>query len=218
MINPMIDEFDRQVVAALEEHEPMLCLVRDSGLQQKARGALAILRDDAVALKQDRINANDNEGANYLLSVEAMLDGLVAELDVYINIKQDRPGEAWSRLIDAEHSIRTAMQAHSSRRGLQKTAERLEKIEELFPLGPMSFLSPGLIARRIDCSICGGEYGECGHIVGRPYMGKICCRVLKDMDVHEVSFVAVPANKRARILSFSEGGIKRDLLSWRVIE
>ena len=51
------------------------------------------------------------------------------------------------------------------------------------------------------CSICGGEPGQCGHIPGQSYEGKVCCAELRDAsDAYEWSFVAVPAQRDAGVL------------------
>jgi hypothetical protein len=54
---------------------------------------------------------------------------------------------------------------------------------------------------RSVCSICGGEYGDCGHQKGQYYDGQLCCAILKEpMDAYEFSFVAVPAQVNAGVL------------------
>ena len=51
------------------------------------------------------------------------------------------------------------------------------------------------------CSVCGGEYGSCGHQKGEYYDGQLCCAILKEpMDAYEFSFVAVPAQREAGVL------------------
>jgi len=51
------------------------------------------------------------------------------------------------------------------------------------------------------CSICGGDYGSCGHQKGEHYDGQLCCAILKEpMDAYEFSFVAVPAQKNAGVM------------------
>ena len=51
------------------------------------------------------------------------------------------------------------------------------------------------------CSICGNEYGSCGHSKGQHYDGQLCCAILKEpMDAYEFSFVAVPAQPNAGVL------------------
>ena len=52
-----------------------------------------------------------------------------------------------------------------------------------------------------QCSICGGEYGICGHQKGESYDGQLCCAILKEpMDAYEFSFVAVPAQRSAGVI------------------
>ena len=51
------------------------------------------------------------------------------------------------------------------------------------------------------CSICGSEYGSCGHCKGEHYDGQLCCAILKEpVDAYEFSFVAVPAQRDAGVL------------------
>ena len=62
-------------------------------------------------------------------------------------------------------------------------------------------VSVGCAMGRAVCSVCGGEYGTCGHIKGECYDGQICCAILKEpVDAYEFSFVAVPAQPRAGVL------------------
>lgn len=62
-------------------------------------------------------------------------------------------------------------------------------------------VSVGCAMGRSVCSICGGDYGQCGHLKGECYDGQLCCAILKEpMDAYEFSFVAVPAQKDAGVL------------------
>ena len=62
-------------------------------------------------------------------------------------------------------------------------------------------VSVGCAMGRSVCSICGREYGECGHVKGEHYDGQLCCAILKEpMDAYEFSFVAVPAQPNAGVL------------------
>ncbi len=62
-------------------------------------------------------------------------------------------------------------------------------------------VSVGCAMGRAVCSICGNEYGSCGHQKGEHYDGVLCCAILKEpMDAYEFSFVAVPAQKEAGVL------------------
>lgn len=62
-------------------------------------------------------------------------------------------------------------------------------------------VSVGCAMGRSVCSVCGGEYGSCGHQKGEYYDGQLCCAILKEpMDAYEFSFVAVPAQRDAGVL------------------
>ena len=62
-------------------------------------------------------------------------------------------------------------------------------------------VSVGCAMGRSVCSVCGGEYGSCGHRKGEYYEGQLCCAVLRDpVDAYEFSFVAVPAQREAGVL------------------
>lgn len=61
-------------------------------------------------------------------------------------------------------------------------------------------VSTSTIAKKAVCSICGVDNVKtlCPHYWGREYDGKICFFTLDGVkDVHELSFVAVPAQRRA---------------------
>lgn len=174
------------------------------------------LRAEASSLKKEMVKVQDEDSANALLSFEEMITALASELKMWIALKEDDPNSAWDFLIDAQAAARTAMQAHSIANHLDSYLQRLNKLERLlFP--PQTFFSPGMTIRYSECSICGGEYGECDHVVGRAYMGEMCVRIIKDVELKEVSMVEEPANKRAHMLIISDGDAKRDFLTWRVI-
>ena len=62
-------------------------------------------------------------------------------------------------------------------------------------------VSVGCAMGRAVCSVCGNEYGSCGHQKGEHYDGMLCCVVLKEpMDAYEFSFVAVPAQREAGVM------------------
>ena len=62
-------------------------------------------------------------------------------------------------------------------------------------------VSVGCAMGRAVCSVCGSDYGVCGHQKGESYDGQACCAILKEpMDAYEFSFVAVPAQREAGVL------------------
>ena len=68
-------------------------------------------------------------------------------------------------------------------------------------------VSVGCAMGRSVCSVCGSEYGSCGHHKGEYYDGALCCAILREpMDAYEFSFVAVPAQREAGVLKALGGG------------
>lgn len=62
-------------------------------------------------------------------------------------------------------------------------------------------VSVGCAMGRSVCSICGSDYGSCGHQKGESYDGQMCCAILREpVDAYEFSFVAVPAQREAGVL------------------
>ncbi len=62
-------------------------------------------------------------------------------------------------------------------------------------------VSVGCAMGRSVCSVCGSDYGSCGHHKGEYYDGAMCHAILKEpMDAYEFSFVAVPAQREAGVL------------------
>ncbi len=67
-------------------------------------------------------------------------------------------------------------------------------------------VSVGCAMGRSVCSVCGGDYGHCGHHKGEYYDGALCCVILKEpMDAYEFSFVAVPAQREAGVMKGFRG-------------
>ncbi len=62
-------------------------------------------------------------------------------------------------------------------------------------------VSVGCAMGRAICSVCGSDYGACGHHKGESYDGQVCCAILQEpMDAYEFSFVAVPAQRQAGVI------------------
>lgn len=66
--------------------------------------------------------------------------------------------------------------------------------------GILREVSVGCAISRAVCSICGKEYGTCGHRKGEIYDGNVCvCDLHDPVDAYEMSFVAVPAQPLAGV-------------------
>lgn len=76
--------------------------------------------------------------------------------------------------------------------------------------GILREVSVGCSIGKAVCSICGKEYGTCGHQKGTTYDGEMChVDLLDPVDAYEMSFVAVPAQPGAGVIkSITGGGIE----------
>jgi hypothetical protein len=66
-------------------------------------------------------------------------------------------------------------------------------------------MSPAIIVRQAECSICGADPEECPHIGGRVYNGETCHRIITEAEIIEVSLVTRPKQPDARINSMGVG-------------
>jgi len=215
-----VESFLKEFIEVIRECEKFCFMSRGKEFQQEAVKKLTTFKQKVTSLKEQIIKVKDEDSANTMLSLEDLIDAMINELKMWIALKEDNPNEAWDFLINAQSAVRTAAQAHSiavdlNAEGYANKLHLLEKL--LFP--PQMFFSPGLIIEKAECSICGKEYGECEHIVGKAYMGKMCYKIItKIKEMKEVSIVEEPANKHARMLQFTDEGVTRDFMTWRRIE
>lgn len=88
-----------------------------------------------------------------------------------------------------------------------RRGKRTEDVIADIEAGIKKEVSVGCAMGRSICSVCGLEYGSCGHQKGERYDGQLCCAVLKEpMDAYEFSFVAVPAQRDAGVIKGLHGG------------
>jgi len=210
--------FQLEFSETANELQKFCFITRAKELQLEACDKLEILKARAGQIKKETINDGDEDSANAMLSFEEMIVALISELKMWIALKGDDADAAWNHLVSAQYAARIAMQVHSVADHLDGYVDHLHILEHvLFP--PQAFLSPGMIIERSKCSICGRDYEECDHVVGKAYMGEICVRIIEEVkELTEVSLVTEPANKRARIIRISdEDGILRDVMTWQPV-
>ena len=217
-MNKEIELLLKEFNEVIREYGKFCFISRGEEFQQDAVKKLTALKQKASSLKEKAIKLKDEESANCMLSLEDLINAMIDELEMWIALKEDNPNKAWDFLINAQSAVRTSAQAHNIAIDLNAEgyANKLHLLEKfLFP--PQMFFSPSFVTEKAECSICGKEYGECEHIVGRAYMGEMCYRIItKIKEVKEVSIVEEPANKHARILTFTNDGVTRDFMTWRI--
>jgi hypothetical protein len=217
-MNETVLRFQIEFSETANDLQKFCFITRAKELQIEASDKLEALKEKAGKLKKEVISNRDEDSANAMLSFEEMIIALISELRMWITLKDDDADAAWNHLVSAQYAAKTAMQAHSVANHLEGYVNHLYLLEHvLFP--PLGFFSPGLIIEQSKCSICGQDYGECDHIVGKAYMGEMCVRIIEEVkELKEVSLVTEPANKRARIVRITDDdGILRDVMTWRAI-
>ena len=208
----VVEDFD----SLCKESQTLLFITIDSEIQKEALIELSHTLSDLRRIKQQAVLAADEDFANLLLGFEFVAGCLQAELEMWMLLKEGNPDKAWDKLIVAQSSAANAVKAHGNLEDLEGHNERLHTIEELiFP--PQVFISMGGVVHNPACSICGSNYEDCDHLIGKPYWGELCCAILKDFQPDHVSFVDHPANKHCRVTHFSDEGGKRNKMTW-VIE
>jgi hypothetical protein len=214
----MNDAFQEEVdelFEVIKECTNYLSIARDSDLQKEAIAKLAELTARFGVMKADAVAAADEDRANFLLGCEYSTRAISAELSMWLLFKEDKPEDAWNSLVVAQMATTAVIRANARFAHVESHAERLLAIEKLiFP--PQAFMSVGILVESKECSICGGEYGECSHVVGRPYMGEFCHTIISKAKLEEVSLVNEPANKHCRVTHFSEKGGRRNKMTWRL--
>ena len=195
---------------ALVETDPVLTELREPLLQYRTRaqgllasefcGRLATLKSAAVAAG-DQLFA---KGVWCLETIGAVQDCFVAGFHA---CKDDRFYAAWCAWEQCEVNLGFLARHYApigNSFGLAHIASHLRRFQELFPY--VLFSSPGFVIESSQCSTCGMDFvlrGGCSHRVGEIYDGEMCCRIISEVKLLEISLVAVPANKYT--VAFIEG-------------
>lgn len=207
--------------ATAQELQTLAFIPRDSDLQQLAVERAGQLIDFLMDQKAGAIKAGDEPWANELLLLELAATAVTEQLKMCLALKREAAEAAWDHLVHAQSAclgaikVRQQVDFGPEPEALENLHAYLLQIEAtVFP--PQSFMSIGGTVGHRECSICGQEYEDCDHIKGRAYTGRMCCTILRNIDLEEVSLVDEPANKCARVTHFSDGGGRRNKMTWRL--
>ena len=205
----VIDHFN----AAVEDCATFCCYTRDKALQSAACARLDEVRLLVETTKSEAIERADEIFANDLLGCSCLAAAMVAELKMWMLLKEQEPDAAWDRLVGAQNNLANAMRASTGFSHLESQAARLHSIEKVvFP--PQNVFSTGMLVKEEICSICGKEYEDCSHIKGRPYMGQLCVVRLIPLAVDHIAIVDQPASKHCRAYTIKKEGVVRNIMTW----
>lgn len=201
--------------AGIKEAEVFLCLARSSKLQLAQCATLDLLSYNATRIKHEVTQRGDENGANLFLGFECAIGAVRSELMMWILLKRDMPNEAWDRMVAAQMGCLGATRAHSGFADCERKLKYLEQLEgQIFP--PQTFISAGFVAKRLECSICSERYSKCEHLRGKPYIGRFCEVIHRELRGDHVALVETPADKRCRVVSFKTKDGHQDKLSWEI--
>lgn len=209
--NLLIEEFNE--MAAIAQRKAYITVGIE--IQKQEIETIINYRAQLKELKSEFVKMKAENDANLVYCIDNSLLAIQYELEMLVNIKEDRMAEAWGNLVNAQVIYGTVIRNCPT--GFQAPdgyLERLEGYEKLlFP--HLYFHSVGGIIRKALCSICGESFNKCDHIKGELYMGELCCREIIEMDLDEVSLVDNPANKHCRLLAMKVGGKMIDIMTLR---
>lgn len=209
--NLLIKEFNE--VASVAQKKAFITIGIE--IQKEEIESLKSYRKDLSDLKKDFVERKLENEANLIYCIDNSLLAIQYELQMLVNIKEDKMNEAWGNLVNAQVVYGTVLRNYPFE--LENETgyiERLASYEKLlFP--NLFFQSAGGIIKKSHCSICNSKYGKCDHLKGKLYNGELCCRVITEMELEEVSLVENPANKHCRVLTIEQNGKKIDIMTLR---
>jgi|SRR3990170_7393531 len=205
---------------AINKYGRFMVYARGIEFQKYSVKKLNALRESLAILKEKLIEAADEESANTILSLEALVNANVKELEMLILLKEDKMEAAWGALVESQYSLRASFQASNIVFELdgQNYMNKLYLVEKLF-FPPQVYMSIEVVVDKTQCSICNGEYGSCNHVVGKPYNGRICHRIVTKIKETKGAAILVerePGNKLCKVNSFTDNGHWRNRMTWRI--
>ncbi len=214
-MNSEVEKFTDRFQHALREYRKFFYMTPGREFQLDTHKKLESFKDEASKAKEKAISAEDEDSANAYLGFEEAIEAMKCELMMWIRLKEDDPDRAWDYLVEAQMGASNAISAHPLFEKFTKYVQRQDVLEKtLFP--PQTYLSTGSVVSKLECSICGKEAGECDHLPGKPYMGKLCHRIVRGLRFTEVSIVQEPGSKYHRVTAVSDGTEWRNVMTGRV--
>lgn len=210
----LIDEFNQQ----MEISQIKTYITVGVEIQKKEIAVLEQYCKDLIKLKQEFVARKLESEANLVYCIIGSVKVIQHELYMLVYIKEDKMDQAWANLVRAQILIGSVIRNYPIDPGhLSGYMERLAGYEKLlFP--KMHFQSTGGIIKKSECSICHQNLNTCEHLKGKLYMGELCCRLIHEIELEEISYVDNPANKLCRIVSIQKGNKKWDTMTLRQLE
>lgn len=145
----------------------------------------------------------NEQQANQWRHLDYFIRSIISELSMWLNLSRNNGAGAWDNFCSAESiAARTAYWLPEMKLAQDRLVHLSEVERVVFPHQPY-FTSSGLVISKETCSICGQEYGNCGHVAGEVYNGTVAYRRIDKIErVLHLAFVEHPADKSCRFMEF----------------
>lgn len=215
LINP--NELIRDYNEVVDKAQKMAIFTIGIELQKIEIEDLQLYIDKLSVQREEFATKNNGNETNLIYCFERLAMIIQSEIKMLVSLKEDEMSQAWDILVDCQVHLGTVIRNYPFESDhLENYLQRLHNYEKtLFP--KMIFNSYGGFVKESHCSICKSDYGDCDHIKGKLYNGKMCTRNITEVELEEVSMVENPANKHCRALFIEENGVKIDLLTKREV-
>lgn len=216
-MNEKIESFVERYTDVITDCEKFALLPRGTQYQRQSIKKLTDLLNESAEVRKEVILEEDEEAANQILALRCMINAVRYDLKMWIDLKEEKWDKAWTSLVDAQESAKSARTAHeiAAQCNVNSYLAKLECIEKfLFP--PQTFNSPEIIVNTFLCSLCGEDYNKCEHIAGQPYWGFFCQRVVDGISTMRASaIVENPKDKKARVTEhITDDDMVRNQMTW----
>jgi hypothetical protein len=175
-----------------------------------------------LSQKKKFLAKGDEDEANFMWCLHQAFTMHQLYWESFKNIKSGKYYEAWCALEQVEIGIKS-LKRHLEKKylinfALDKIEDKVKKWQSLYPY--KMFGSPEMIAKTKLCSICGSRLSirnRCGHVVGELYEGKICHRVVTEIEFIGMGMVEDPVQKYSVLFLTDEKGDRHDHYDYSVV-
>jgi hypothetical protein len=205
-VKELLEEFNQ----VAERSQNIAIFTRDIELQKTEIQTLSNFIEKSTSLKTINKDKYSEQELNLVLFIIFSINAVKSELEMVVNLKDNKMDMAWGSLVQAQTQISIAASNHPFQKDhLNSYLSRLDGYEKLlFP--KMMFASAGYLIKKTKCTICELEYQDCNHLKGKFYNGELCVQEIHEAELEEVSLVENPASKLSRALSATFDGKEVD--------
>lgn len=161
-----------------------------------------------TALKADAVAQNNQELAKRIWCLEQGVYSQTKYLEAFQLLRDGEYYDAWRNLESveiAQKGLARHCQSLADMPVMKFVFSAARRFQSLYPY--RLFLSPALLEKKIECSICHQRVSirnPCGHMPGEIYDGEMCHRIINEVQILEVSVVENPVQKYS-VMFLSQG-------------